>query len=134
MQFSASATDLVDRHVTPSSQPASGSAVPIGNTRVTRTARDAAGNSAEGSCTVTVRGAADQATALVTLLKGYDGCSCAVQVAQAHASLERGPRTAAQGQLGAVRNGTAAFRSGRLTASQSNAVNNAVARILAAIG
>jgi hypothetical protein len=34
-----------------------------------------------------------------------------------------------------MRNSTAAaLRSGRLTASQSNAVNNAVARILATIG
>ena len=102
---------------------------------MTCTATAAADNSAAGSFTVTVRGAADQAMDLVSLLKGYDGCGCAVQAAQAHASLERASRPRPGVQLGAVRNSTAAtLRSGRLTASQSNAVNNAVARILATIG
>jgi hypothetical protein len=135
VQFSASATDLVDGNVTPNCQPASGSTFTFGDTTVTCTATDVAGNSAEGSFTVTVRGAADQSAALVTLLKGYDGPSCAVQAAQAHASLERGQQTAAKGQLGAVGNCTAAaVRSGRLTASQGNAVNNAIALILATLG
>lgn len=135
VQFSASATDLVDGHVTPSCQPASGTTFTTGNTKVTCTANDAAGNSAEGSFTVTVRGAAEQAMAVATLLEGYDRPNCAVQAAQAYASLERGQQTAAKGQLGAVRNCTAAaVRSGRLTAAQGSAVNNAIARILATLG
>ncbi len=53
--FSASATDAVDGSVTVTLSPASGSTFPLGTTTVTATATDAAGNTATGSFTVTVR-------------------------------------------------------------------------------
>lgn len=53
--FSASATDLVDGAVPVTCTPPSGSTFPIGDTTVTCTTRDSAGNDASGSFTVTVR-------------------------------------------------------------------------------
>src|SRR5262249_14960773 len=50
-----SATDVVDPAPTVQCTPASGSAFPVGTTTVTCTARDAAGNTASGTFTVTVR-------------------------------------------------------------------------------
>jgi hypothetical protein len=52
--FSASATDAVSA-ATVTASPASGSTFPLGPTTVTVTARDAAGNTATGTFTVTVR-------------------------------------------------------------------------------
>jgi hypothetical protein len=53
--FSATATDNVDGSVAVTLTPASGSTFPLGNTTVTATATDHAGNSATGNFTVTVR-------------------------------------------------------------------------------
>jgi len=53
--FSASASDAVDGTVAVTLSPASGSTFPLGTTTVNATARDAAGNIAIGSFTVTVR-------------------------------------------------------------------------------
>ena len=53
--FSGSASDLVSGAVGVTFSPASGSTFPLGTTTVTATARDAAGNTASGSFTVTVR-------------------------------------------------------------------------------
>jgi hypothetical protein len=53
--LSASATDIVDGTVPVVFDPASGSVFPLGTTTVTATATDAAGNSSEGTFTVTVR-------------------------------------------------------------------------------
>ncbi len=52
--FTTSAADLVDRAVPVAVSATSGSTFPIGATRVTASAHDAAGNSATGSFTVTV--------------------------------------------------------------------------------
>ncbi len=53
--FSGSATDNVDGNVAVTFSPASGSTFPLGSTTVNATARDAAGNTARGSFTVTVQ-------------------------------------------------------------------------------
>jgi hypothetical protein len=53
--FTASANDLVDGSITPSCSPASGSTFVLGNTTVTCSATDAAGNTGSASFTVTVR-------------------------------------------------------------------------------
>lgn len=53
--YSATANDNVDGPITPACNPASGSTFPIATTTVTCTATDAAGNTATGSFTVTVR-------------------------------------------------------------------------------
>lgn len=53
--FSATAHDFVDGDIPVQFSPASGSTFPLGTTTVTATATDAAGNTASGSFTVTVR-------------------------------------------------------------------------------
>jgi len=53
--YVATANDAVDGAVTPNCTPASGSTFPVGDTTVTCTATDAAGNVASASFTVTVR-------------------------------------------------------------------------------
>jgi large repetitive protein len=53
--FTASALDAVDGAVTPTCAPASGSTFPLGVTTVNCSAQDVAGNSSNGSFTVTVR-------------------------------------------------------------------------------
>jgi hypothetical protein len=54
VNFTASATDLVDGSVTPICVPISGSIFPLGTTTVNCSATDAAGNEATGSFSVTV--------------------------------------------------------------------------------
>lgn len=54
VSYTATATDLVDGSVTPSCSPASGAAFAIGETTVTCSASDAAGNSAIAPFTITV--------------------------------------------------------------------------------
>jgi HYR domain-containing protein len=54
VSFSASASDICDGPITPVCNPPSGSFFPMGTTTVTCTATDAAGNSNEGSFTVTI--------------------------------------------------------------------------------
>jgi HYR domain len=52
--YTATANDFVDGPITPQCSPASGSLFPVGDTTVTCTATDAAGNTATGSFVVTV--------------------------------------------------------------------------------
>jgi hypothetical protein len=54
VSFTASATDLVDGAITPVCTPASGTMFAVGDTTVTCTATDTAGNTATGSFTVSV--------------------------------------------------------------------------------
>ena len=69
--YLASASDLVDPTPTLSCVPASGAVFPIGTTAVKCTATDDAGNSASGSFTITVRGAAVQITALIEKTEAF---------------------------------------------------------------
>jgi hypothetical protein len=63
--FAASATDGVDPKPVVTCAPAAGSVLPIGSTTVACGAVDFVGNTAQGSFTVTVAGAADQITRLI---------------------------------------------------------------------
>jgi hypothetical protein len=62
--YQASATDDVDGPVPVDCEPPSGSTFPIGDTTVTCTASDSAGNTATGTFTVHVRGASEQLASL----------------------------------------------------------------------
>ncbi len=55
VSYAASALDAISGAVTPACSPASGSTFPLGTTNVTCSATDAAGNTASGSFSVTVR-------------------------------------------------------------------------------
>jgi HYR domain len=71
VRYTVSATDNVDPAPQLSCLPASGSAFPIGTTTVSCTATDDSGNSASGSFTVTVRGAAAQIAALIAKTEAF---------------------------------------------------------------
>lgn len=66
--FAASAVDQVDGAVVVTCAPASGEPFGVGTTTVSCTATDAAGNTTTGGFVVTVRGAAELATDLVSLV------------------------------------------------------------------
>jgi hypothetical protein len=70
VSFTASAVDAVDGPVPVTCAPASGSLFPIGDTTVTCTASDAAGNTATGSFLVHVNGPAEQLAALLASVEG----------------------------------------------------------------
>jgi hypothetical protein len=65
VSYAVSASDDVDPNPSVSCIPASGSVFPIGRTAVACSATDAAGNSASGSFTVTVKGAKEQLADLI---------------------------------------------------------------------
>jgi hypothetical protein len=67
--YDASATDDVDPAPSLTCEPRSGSAFAIGDTTVTCTAGDAAGKTATATFVVHVRGAAEQADALVGVVR-----------------------------------------------------------------
>jgi probable HAF family extracellular repeat protein len=68
---SPTATDTVDGPVAVDCQPASNTTFPIGDTVVTCTATDLAGNSARVTFIITVKSAASQITALIALINGF---------------------------------------------------------------
>jgi hypothetical protein len=72
VSFSASATDDVDGAVPVTCAPASGSTFPIGTTTVNCTATDAAGNTANASFSVHVKGAPEQVADLIALVDSYN--------------------------------------------------------------
>jgi len=67
-----SATDIIDASPVVSCTPPWGSTFPIGDTTVSCTATDAAGNSSSGSFTVHVKGAAEQVADLIALVDSYN--------------------------------------------------------------
>ena len=72
VSYAVSAEDDIDGIVPVTCAPPSGSTFPIGDTTVTCTATDAAGNSASASFTVQVKGAPEQVTDLIVLVDGYN--------------------------------------------------------------
>ena len=91
VSYAVSATDNVDPSPTVVCTPVSGSTFPIGTTTVNCTASDAAGNVANGSFTVKVRGGADQLADLAIAVKGVGpGKSLADTVAAARLLLAHG--------------------------------------------
>jgi hypothetical protein len=72
VSYTVTATDNLDPAAGVSCTPGSGTLVPIGTTVVSCAATDAAGNTASGSFTVTVVGAAGQITDLVTQVSDFN--------------------------------------------------------------
>ena len=93
VEYVASADDDVDGPLTPACVPASGSVFPIGDTRVTCTAADLAGNVASASFDVHVRGAPEQLAELAERISSIAGLSPALQerleLAARHLSADR---------------------------------------------
>lgn len=72
VSYVVTATDAVDPHPAVNCTPTSGSTFPVGTTTVACTATDASGNIASASFDVRVRGAIDQLTDLITLVKSFN--------------------------------------------------------------
>lgn len=128
--YEVSATDDVDAAPVVACAPASGSMFPIGPTVVACTATDAAGNVAEASFAVTVRGAAEQIEA------GLDADFPGLRAKQAAALADvlDGRIGAACGVLGAYANQVDALEGGRLDPALAASLLAAVARVQAVLG
>lgn len=118
--YSASAFDIVDGSVTPTCSPASGETFAIGDTTVTCTAEDAAGNAAEASFVVHVSGAGEQVADLIAASTGVGpGSSLADKARQVQAYLDAGQIEDACGTLKAYLNEVKAQTGKKVTAAQA---------------
>ena len=121
------------------SSPASGSAFAIGDTTVSCTATDAAGNQAACTLIVHVKGAAEQINDLIALVQSlglHPGTanSLLVKLQGAASALDRGNLQAACGNLGDFLNEVNAQTGRKLTAAQANLLIAEATRIRAVLG
>lgn len=138
--YTATANDTVDGPVTPSCSPSSGSIFPIGETMVSCSATDQAGNTAGGSFKVIVKGAEEQITDLGTmiqdlnLLQGTED-SLLDKLKTAQEELAAGNKEDACGALGALINEVKALSKKKsLSTAQANALIEETNRIRAVLG
>lgn len=133
--WTASANDTVDGAIVPTCSPGSGATLPIGTTQVTCSARDAAGNTATGAFVVTVRGAADQAAALATLVDGAGpGKSLAGKVRQVRAAIDAGDTAGALSMLRAFDNEVRAQSGKSISPATAASLLAAADRLSAVLG
>jgi hypothetical protein len=132
--FSASATDLVSGTVPVTCGPPSGSSFAIGTTTVACSARDAAGNVANGTFTVTVLGAAEMLSNLfaATAANGFQQGMNLLR--NAASSFARGNTAAVCGQVGAFANQVSAQAGTSLTTGGANVLLGMAANVKAALG
>jgi uncharacterized delta-60 repeat protein len=132
-----SATDNVDGSVAVVCSPASGGLFPIGDTTVSCSATDAAGNSASASFVVHVSGATEQVENLIALVDGYSlgklGSSLTDKLTTVQRFLAAGKRRQAEENLEAFLAQVDAQRGKGLTQKQSDALGAAGRLILATI-
>jgi hypothetical protein len=136
--FIVTATDALDPSPVVICSPSSGSVFPIGNTNITCTATDRAGNTSSGGFVVTVKGAADQVTALLSLVTSLNlptlGNSLTAKLQNIQSSLSGGQTNAVCGQLGAFI-GQVTDQTGQgLTVAQANQLIAAANQIMAVVG
>jgi len=72
VSYVVTATDSIDPHPTVNCTPASGSTFPVGTTAIACTATDASGNIAKANFNVRVKGALDQISDLIALVKSFN--------------------------------------------------------------
>ena len=137
--FSPTVSDNCPGAIGVSCTPASGSTFPIGSTSVSCSATDGSGNSSSCGFTVTVKGAAGQISALVTLVNSFNlpagiQNSFVAKLQNALASINAGNVTAACNQLNAFINETQAQSGKALTVDQANQLITSANRIKAVIG
>jgi hypothetical protein len=121
------------------SNPASGSPFAIGDTTVTSTAIDAAGNQAACTFTVHVKGAAEQINGLIARVQSLGlqsgaANSLIVKLHAAASALDRGNTGAACGILGAFLNEMHAQTGKKITADQAALITADATRIRAVVG
>lgn len=129
-----SATDEVDPNPVVSCAPPSGSMFPIGDTSVSCTATDAAGNSSSGSFTVHVKGASEQVADLLALVDSYQldklGTSLQDKLVTVQQFLAAGKPRQAEENLAAFVAQVTAQRGKALTEEQADALETAALRII----
>ncbi len=142
VDFVVTATDNVSPPPSVSCSPVSGSTFPIGTTTVTCTATDLAGNSANGSFDVFVKGAMNQATDVIAQILSFNlnsgvANSLVVKVSNVQATLASGrPNSVgtACNELNAFINPTRAQSGKALTVNQANQLIGAASRMEAVLG
>lgn len=133
--FASRAVDAVDPAPTVVCAPVSGTRFAIGDTTVTCTAADAAGNSTTTSFVVHVRGAAEQLAMLAEAVDGFGpGRSLADKVALARAALAGGDVASASSILHAFEREVAAQSGKKLAPDAAAALAGTATRIVAVLG
>jgi len=133
--YTTSASDLVDGGVTTLCSPTSGSTFAIGDTRVTCTATDAAGNEGSRTFTVHVNSAAEQAAALRAAVTGVGpGTSLADKVGTLQTQVAAGNAAAAHGILKALINEVQAQTGKKIDSNQAAGLVQRAQRIQGALG
>jgi hypothetical protein len=137
--YAASASDDIDPSPTVTCGPPSGSLFPIGATVVNCTATDEAGNSAQGSFTITVRGAGAQITALIAKTEAFVDshlieAALKTTLRAASQALAAGRKPVACAAMAAYIIGVRAVPSRYLTAAQKSELIADATRIRAVIG
>jgi uncharacterized delta-60 repeat protein len=130
---SVSATDNVDPNPTVSCSPPSGNLFPIGDTTVSCTATDAAGNSSQGSFTVHVKDSSEQVADLIALVDGYQlgklGSSLQDKLVTVQRFLAAGKNQQSEENLAAFISQVKAQRGKGLTEDRADALVTAAQRI-----
>lgn len=133
--FTVTATDDVDGPVPVTCTPASGSLFPIGNTTVTCSASDTAGNTGTASFTVHVKGASEQLVDLGKAVEGVGpGTSLADKVSKAQAALAKGDVPGTCEILNAFINQVKAQSGKGILVATANGLMADAARIRAVLG
>lgn len=133
--YVASAVDNVDGSVPVTCTKASGSTFAIGNTTVTCTATDHAGNSATGSFTVHVRSALEQVNALLAAVQGVGpGASLESKVTKLRNDIAAGNKAASCSDITPFLNELRAQSGKKVTPASAAAFAETATRIGAVLG
>lgn len=139
VNFTVTASDIVDPSPVVSCTPASGSMFPIGTTTVSCTATDASGNSTVASFHITVKGAVDQVTDLIQIIKDFNikkgiENSLNAKLRNATSAIQRGNIMAACNLLNAFINEVRAQTGKAITVAQTNQMIAEANQIRAVLG
>jgi hypothetical protein len=139
VQFTVTATDNVTQNPRVVCTSTSGSVFAVGTTIVSCTASDDAGNSANGTFNIIVKGAGEQIIDLTILVKRFNfpngtENSLLVKLQNAFTKLTRGDNAGACSQLRAFMSEVEAQSNKKLTAGQTNQILAAANRIRTVIG
>jgi hypothetical protein len=135
VSYNVSASDPDDTLAPPNCAPASGAVFPIGTTTVNCSVVDSAGNTANGSFTVTVNGPQQQLSDLLTLVTGLaPGSSLAAKIQVALNAVQQGGNLQACSSLQAFINEVKAQSGKMLTTAQATNLIMAANRIESLLG
>lgn len=131
--FTTSAEDDVDGSVSVSCTPASGATFAVGTTLVACTASDAAGNTVDGSFSVTVRSPAEMTSNLSQPAASYNAPQSVNLLGNVLTQASQGNLSAACNNLNAFMNQTGAQAGKKLTSSQAAELITAATQLQSAL-